>query len=340
MSTSGPRVFWLQHRSAGRRRIEAGGVLLGRSAASDIVLRDPRASRSHALVYLDGEVARLVVLGKGRTERNGLRVERETQLEEGDLIAVPGADLEVVTSEMEANRGQGWVLDRPGGEVFGVAKTPFVIGGSGRADLSLTGWPEKALTLYATQGRLHLCAGAALSVDGTLVEAEQVVRLRTGSRIAFGDQMLRVVAGGDWGVGSTILSELGGSLEDGPEAPPEQVAPHAVRLVLLPRGGRLQVECPESRHTVYLPGKRCDLMTLLIKPPTPRRPGDWLEDDILLARLWPRQNQTRVALNTLIYRLRRDLVSAGVDASELLARAPGGGATRLRVGADTVVELD
>ena len=35
-----------------------------------------------------------------------------------------------------------------------------------------------------------------------------------------------------------------------------------------------------------------------------------------------------MALNTLVYRLRRDLVNAGIDASALIQRAPGGGATR------------
>jgi hypothetical protein len=50
--------------------------------------------------------------------------------------------------------------------------------------------------------------------------------------------------------------------------------------------------------------------------------------------------RTRIDLNTLIYRQRRDLVSAGIDATALIVRAPGGGGTRLGVGDDVAIRVD
>ena len=52
-----------------------------------------------------------------------------------------------------------------------------------------------------------------------------------------------------------------------------------------------------------------------------------------------RHARTRVDLNTLIYRLRRDLVSAGIDATALIVRAPGGGGTQLGLGDDVPIAV-
>src|SRR6185369_10543373 len=114
-----------------RRRIDARGVLFGRSPKCDVILRDPKASRSQALAYLEGESPRFLLLGKGRTELNGVRAEREAKLASGDRISLPGIEFEVSSSAepIERQEGQGWVLDRPGGGLFGVSHGPFVVGG-------------------------------------------------------------------------------------------------------------------------------------------------------------------------------------------------------------------
>jgi hypothetical protein len=304
---------------------------LGRSPTCDVVLRDPRASRSQALVYLEGDHPRLLVLGKGRTELNGARAHREAKLEAGDRISLPGAEIEVSSSleTAEQHEGQVWVLDRPGGGLFGVSHSPFVIGGDTPVDLQIAGWPHHTLTLHVTQGRLHLSAEVVLEVDGATVKKGGLVALSPGSRITHAGQTLRVVAGGDFGHGSTMPSS-----EGAPSALPDRI-----ELDFLPRGGRLQVRAASGEYGVYLPGQRCDLMALLLQPPEPHRPGDLLEDDFVIARVWPSQLRTRIDLNTLIYRLRRDLVRAGIDATSFVLRAPGGGGTRLGLAQDADIRV-
>jgi hypothetical protein len=314
-----------------RRRVDAGGILVGRSPRCDLVLRDPKASRSQALVYLDGDEPRLLVLGRGRTRLNGNAAERETRLGAGDRISLPGLELDLVASDDagEARDGQAWVLDRPGGGLFGVSHGPFVIGGHASDDLHLAGWPDHALTLHPTQGRLHLATQVALAVDGVAIDAGGLVALAPGSAIVHGGHTLRVVAGGQLAEGSTLVTD-----SDGGAALPERI-----ELEFLPRGGRLRLHTPGGECCVYLPGQRCDLMALLLRPPDPYRRGEVLDDELLLARVWPHQMRTRVDLNTLIYRLRRDLVRAGIDPTALIVRAPGGGGTRLGLGDEVPISV-
>jgi hypothetical protein len=327
LATTRPQ-WWLANGDGVRRRVDAGGVLIGRAPRCDLVLRDPKASRSQALVYLDGDEPHLLVLGKGRTRLNGAVAGRETRLAAGDRVSVPGLELELVSSadQADARDGQAWVLDRPGGGLFGVSYGPFVIGGHASDDLQLIGWPDHALTLHPTQGRLHLATQVALEVDGIALDPSGLMALLPGSSIVYAGHTLRVVAGGQFGQGST-LTDSGGAT----------ALPDRIDLEFLPRGGRLRVHTAGGECCVYLPGQRCDLMALLLRPPDPYRRGEFLDDELLLPRVWPNQLRTRIDLNTLIYRLRRDLVRAGIDATALIVRAPGGGGTRLGVGDEVAI---
>jgi pSer/pThr/pTyr-binding forkhead associated (FHA) protein len=320
--------WWLTDGDGVRLRIDAGGVLIGRSPSCELVLLDPKASRSQALVYLDGARPRLVVLGKGRTLHNGERAQREAKLADGDRIELPGMNLAIGCSEDAGRSGSSWVLERPSGGFFGVSNGPFVIGGHERDDLQLEAWPAHALTLHLTQRRMHLAAGAELEVDGAPVTEGALVPLGAGSLISFRDQTLRVVMGQEVWSGSTMASAVETSDE----------LPDWVRLEFLPRGGRLHVYAGGRARSVYLPGQRSELMALLLKPPAPHEVGDTLEDELLIERLWPKQARTRIDLNTLIYRLRKDLVRAGIDATSLVARAPGGG-TRVGLSRGARVEV-
>ena len=323
-------MWWLIGPDGARRRVDAAGILVGRSPRCDVVLRDPRASRSQALVYLDGDRPRLLVLGKGRTQLNGARAERETSLSAGDRIGLPGLELEL-SSSIEASitlDGQGWVLDRPGGGLFGISHSPFTVGGHASDDLLLVDWPAQAMTLHLTQGRLHASAHVALEIDGVAVEKEDIAPLSPGSQVVFAGQTLKVIAGGQFGQGSTLLTADSGGER-----------PDRVELEFLPRGGRLRVHSSAGEACVYLPGARCDLMALLLRPPEPHEPGAILEDDLLISRVWPNQARTRIDLNTLVYRLRRDLVAAGIDASSFILRAPGGGGTGLGLTRDVAISV-
>jgi hypothetical protein len=325
-------VWWLVDRDSARCRVDTGGVLVGRSARCDFVLRDPKASRSQAIVYANanGDRPKLLVLGKGRMTVNGVPAERETTLDEGDRIAVPGMELHVESSAAAPEHdNEGWVLDRPGGGLVGLSHAPFTIGGHAADDLHIEGWLDHALTLHFAQGRLLLTTQVPLEVDGVAVETGGMVALSPGSRMVLAGQSLRVIGGGDFGTGSTVLTGQGA----------DAVHPDRVELEFLPRGGRLRVHAASKQYGVYLPGQRCDLMALLLQPPEPHRPGDILEDDLVISRVWPSQPRTRLDLNTLIYRLRRDLVSAGIDATTFVVRAAGGGGTKFGLAKDVDIRV-
>jgi hypothetical protein len=294
------------------------------------VLLDPRASRSQAMIYVDGGRPKLLVLGRGKTTVNDVGVTSETRLDSGDRIGVPGLELHVLASLNDAQQDEeGWVLDRPGGGLVALSHAPFVVGGDASDDLCVHGWEKHAITLHLAQGRLLLVPDVTVEVDGVAVRKGGVVALAPGSRIAHAGQSLRVIAGGDFGAASTVVTD----------ARAEGELPDRVELEFLPRGGRLRVRARSKQYGLFLPGQRCDLMAVLLRPPEPHRPGDVLADDLVISRVWPTQSRTRIDLNTLIYRLRRDLVRAGIDATTFIVRAAGGGGTRLGLAKDVDIRV-
>lgn len=66
---------------------------VGRDAESDIVLREPTVSRTHARFMLDGDDAILESLGPTGTRVNGEEVTGARKLEQGDQILIGTAKL-------------------------------------------------------------------------------------------------------------------------------------------------------------------------------------------------------------------------------------------------------
>ena len=71
---------------------------VGRDADSDLVLREPTVSRTHARLVLDGEDAILESLGPTGTCVNGIQIVNTRKLETGDQILIGTAKL-TFTSE-------------------------------------------------------------------------------------------------------------------------------------------------------------------------------------------------------------------------------------------------
>jgi len=66
---------------------------VGRDADSDLVLREPTVSRTHARVVLEGEDAILESLGPTGTRVNGVAIVNSRKLESGDQILIGTAKL-------------------------------------------------------------------------------------------------------------------------------------------------------------------------------------------------------------------------------------------------------
>ncbi len=326
-------TWWLRAGETIARRITPAGIVLGRSPHCEIVLDSNQASRRHALVYLGARGPRLVVLGRGPTTVSGAPVDGEAELANGVRLGVPGLELEVqhdpgATPRIQP-RAPVWVLSNPSGGYFGMARFPFLVGGSAEDDLRVEAWPPGALCFRVTDtGRLQLEVSAPVAIDGEPIEGEGPHPLDRGAEIAMAGAAIRVITGGAFASGSTAAEE----------SPPTGEVARA-ELEFLPRGGRLHLTVGSEVCSVYLADRRCNLIAVLLQPPDPHAPGDYIEDDVVIARVWGKSGATRTNLNVLLHRVRKDLDRAGLDGAAMIERREGGGATRFTLGEGAKVEL-
>ncbi len=319
-----PRSCWWLTLDGGKRfAITAGGLVFGRAAHCDIVLRDAAASRDQAIVVAGVRRPSLIVLGRGQTRVGGEDVEHERELASGDVIEMPGLRASVIAEDQPATPASTtWVVHSSTGGLFGITRSPFVIGGGAAAELRFDGWPAEVLRLIVLD-RLHVHAVEPLTLDGRELAAGEIELCEPGMVVGYRHERLELVAGGVLSTATTSPRPTG------------PIGADAVSLEFLPRGGRLTVRCAGQERTVYLAEKRCDLIAVLLQPPPPYAPGELVPDEVVLPRVWPGRVMARVDLNTLLHRTRHDLVRAGLEGPALLPRADGGNATRflLRTGA-------
>ncbi len=325
-------TWWLRAGDQAARRITQGGLLIGRSPHCDLVVASEQVSRRQALVHLGAEGPRLLVFGRGAMTVSGRSVEAEHDLASGDRVEVGALVLEVQRYDEPSPRAPAaaavWVLEDRAGAFFGMSRSPFLVGGSLDDDLRVEGWPDGAAVLWSsTDGKLEVEASEPIAVDGEALPPGERRPLRRGSTIAHAESWIRVLTGGAFGAGSTTGVREGRPLEI-----------TRAHLEFLPRGGRLHLTWGGEPRVLYLADRRCDLIAVLLQPPEPLAPGDFVDDALVSGRVWGKRVATRTNLNVLVHRVRKDLERAGVEGA-VLERSEGGGATRLVLAADAAVEL-
>lgn len=327
------------------RRVGANGILIGRQRDCDIVATDPSVSRRHALVRLTSDGAEVVPLGKTPIDVNGVESSKAKALADGDELRLPGLVLQVKIEVPRPDREApaGFVLERAaaksprgsspsasparGGGSFGIAHSPFVIGGGDADDLIVKKWPAKTLLLHVAQGELFVEVRA-----GTATRNSQPLEAGTLEPLAIGDELACrgetfVIA---HAVGRVATTAVGARSE----------LPTRVVIEMLPRGGRVVFTVGAREYAVYLADRRFDLIVALLRPPAGYQTGDFIPDDAVRAVVWPRKHAvSRPEINMLISRCRRDLVEVGLAGPRLLERAPGGGGTRLVLATGAEVEV-
>lgn len=309
------------------RRVGPSGVLIGRQSDCDIVASDPSISRRHALVRLTGDGVEVVPLGRSPIDVNGEPVSKPHALADGDRLQLPGLKLAVAITipRPDLNARSGFVLVRTGGGSFGIAHTPFVIGGGDADDLIVKKWPERVMSLHVAQGALfvELHAGDATR-NGEPLERDALSELAVGDALACRGETFTLTAGGPDATTALRGADL----------------PVRVEIEMLPRGGRVVFSLPAGERAVYLADRRFDLVVALARPPGGHRAGEFISDDVLRTVVWPRKPAvTRPEINMLISRCRRDLVEAGLAGPHLIERAPGGGGTRLALAPDAEIVM-
>lgn len=325
---SRPR-YWLVLTSGERFAITASGVMIGRSSRCDVVIDDGSASRRQAIV-VDSDGGPVVVsLGRAPNLVNGVEVDREQLLRDGAELRMPGLVARIVSGMSGILTLPAWVVRTDGGARFGIARSPYVIGGSAAADLRITGWPSE-VARFTFHDDLSLLALVPLELDGRPLAAGTRVALTGPATIACAGIAVAVrPADGEVDGDGDSSGDLARLLE-----------PSVAVVEFLPRGGRLTVSAGGRQIVVYLAEKRCDLIAVLLQPPAPHVPGEFIADEVILPRLWPGRVMSRVDLNTLLHRTRADITQAGLPGAAILQRAPGGNATRFVLAPGATVRFE
>lgn len=303
-----PETCWLHLPDGGRVEVDPQGVVVGRGLGSDIVLVSEEASRRHAIVYLDTDGPRLVPLGNRPCRVQGRPVRRERVLHPGDRLGFPGLELRVVVERSADSRPSGWVLRCPGQGFVEIPTTPLRLGGSPEDAVRIPGWPEDAVRVTCRDGApvARIAAGIALNGEREEQPVERV--LAAGDRLEAEGRRVQVFE-----VGLADRTTLGATERD---------LPVRVRLQPLPpAGGQVFVATRRREGSAYVPGRRFELLQVLLQPGKRYRPGDPIPDAVVVPRIWGRSppNDPQ-AVTTVTRRLRKDLVRLGVDGRAVLHR--------------------
>lgn len=321
-------AWWLRDPTGTRREIGPRGLLIGRAPDCDIVVAEPEISRHQALVHLEAGEPRLVPLGAASCTVSGKPVDSATNLAEGAQLKIGELQLTLI-GEPREEAGPRWLVQMVGGGLYSIAKPRFSIGGGASDDLRSDALGAGAVVLSPAEGFLGVEVNVPnVKVAGRVLEEGDIGSARVGDLVKVGGLALRILAGDSSSAETTrhhLRSEPGAT---------------SVSLAFLPRGGRVEMRVAGSTVTVYLAERRCNLVACLLQPPDGFEPGDFVDDDAVIPRVWPNQSKSRTDLNTLLHRVRKDLIGAGVDGAQLIERAEGGGATRFRLQPDATVRID
>jgi hypothetical protein len=311
---------WLVLPGGAELAVGHGGLLLGRDPACDVVIGDPTVSRRHALVRCDDQGPLLTVLGRSGARVDGAPAAEAQRLTDGQVVEVGGS---AYTVRAHAGSSAGWLVRPDTGPAIRLPPGESVVGEA----FALPGWVAGALRWTEGPSGLTLRVGVAgVRRDGVPLEVGEEIALYGEDRVE-GPGVPFTVARAGALVASTRV-----------DAPLAEVPYDLVEVLFLARGGQLRLRRGAEEVRVWLAERRFALVTCLLQPQA-GRPGDDVGDDEVIARVWPRQgNKSRVDVNVLVARVRKDLVEAGV-ARDLLSRSEGGGATRFRVGPSTEVRV-
>lgn len=304
--------YWLETRDA-RVSIQGGSALVGRSRDCDVVLLDERVSRHHALFRVVEEGVELIALGQLPVVVNGVPVGAARRLTEGDVVDVAGVTFTLRRADpVESAADVHWFAERTAGVLVRVGAERLTVGGGAGDHLAIPGWGPGAVALATVGSRLVAeVLSEGVAIDGPPRGLGDLVTLRSGARVEHRGSSFRVLA-------------LPADPSRPTRKPDLDALPNAVTLTFLPRGGQLAVTVGARILKLYLSEKRCELVACLIQPPTPYAAGELIPDAVIASRLWPSGGGGRTEINTLVWRVRKDLASAGFDDVSLIDRAGGG----------------
>lgn len=172
-------------------------LLFGRDRSCDVVIKDERVSRKHALLALEPQAARLMDLGSTNgTWRNGLLVEEEIILNNRDRIQISDVrEFHVVLTEREGLLSSAALTE--GLTMYLLCEKEFLLGrgvpGMMKADVVIPDCPDgvvKVEKIFETVLIFDAAKSGHLRVNGRKVGEEE---LKTGDLIEVGRVKIRWV---------------------------------------------------------------------------------------------------------------------------------------------------
>jgi hypothetical protein len=257
---------------------------------------------------------------------NGTVIESPVVAQDGDLLGFPGGAsvrLELRASEVTTPALQAWLLAVHGRRI-GLRHAELVLGG-GDDDVMIECWPPAAAKLTWRDDRPYLVPQIdGIQRAGTLLAPHVAICLEPRDQLTHGGRTIEVL------------------LETVDPAPTARAAAQvtAISLEQLSTGGLVTITTTRGEHRALLAERRFALVHELLAPLAPYAPGQFIPDELIFERVWPRHmSADRGDLNQLVFRLRADLRAAGLTEIELIERNPKGGAVRALVDATVVIQV-
>lgn len=300
---------WLTRSDGSRILVDRRGVLIGRALGNDLMVTDLGTSSVHALARIGPRGPEILAFGRNPTRVNGQPVDGVTLLADGDVVALPGERLTVlVEGERISAAPTSWTLTVDGGSSYGLHRSPIIVGGGEDDDVFIPAWPAGALALSLVQGALVMELSATATVSGKRRAKGRLYTARMGDVVAIG------------GTQATLIGEPWRTTHS-TEVVASAALPTEVRFEFMPSGGHLDMRFPRGKVSLRLPEIRARLVATLLTSHGGYQAGEWVPDDVVIPSVWPRQEgKTRSDVNILVHRVRRNLLSAGVNPFALIER--------------------
>ena len=318
--------WWLEGDDGTCMCLDAGGLLIGRHEECDLHISAPHIHRHHALVRLRRQgTVELAPLGRHPTYLDMAPLEGSAALPEGaELRLLSDHILHLRRYTHPAPPCTPYRLTTPTGEEQELDGQDTWLGSaSGPGQLSVSGWPPRAVRLIRLPAALLCLPSVPLLVSGQIVLPGHARRLGEGDTLRLGDGAVQAPA-----VTITALT-----LEPEP--------PQILHIVAqsIPRAGRVLVRLSDgARARVCLIGRRFQLISLLLEASISSRlrgvirtkssldavdTGDDIPHGAMRLRdvrmeLTQQQRLTTASVLDLIHVCRAEFVAAGIDGERLI----------------------
>lgn len=290
------------------------GLTLGRDPSCDVVLPDPTVSRLHAHALPTGRGVRVSGMA-GREVGHAEGSHASVELVPGERFSLGAVAVEVARAPVAPFGPARWLI------------------GAGRCWVAL---PDHGGTVGGGDELLHLPDLPARAIDLRPVLGGLIVHARVAARV--GDRPLPRGASASLGEDRVVRvgpHELRLLRADAAVAADHTTSdthlPERAAFRFLPNGGQLALHFRDHTHRVHLSEQQSRLVALLVDPPV-AAPDGWVANELLIERVWPRDDARGASrLHQLVHRVRARLIAAGLDGYALIETAERGEATRLGV---------